>query len=67
MRQLLRQVLTIQGNSVQNQHNKPTKEFEKLKLSFLSFICFNLFSIQVSIAQKAELKYELLYEKLNSR
>ena len=32
------------------------------KLNFLSFICFNLLFIQFTIAQKAELKYELLYE-----
>lgn len=32
------------------------------KLNFLLFIFFNLLSIQVIIAQKVELKYELLYE-----
>jgi hypothetical protein len=32
------------------------------KLNILSFICFNLLFIQFTIAQKAELKHELLYE-----
>ena len=35
---------------------------KKYRLTIINFLFLNLFFIQVSVAQKSELKYEFLYE-----
>lgn len=35
---------------------------KKFRLTVINFLILNLFFIQVSLAQKSELKYEFLYE-----